>query len=222
MRTLRQRLLTTLIVWLAVVLAVFCAIVYLQVRQTLQGDIDQFVRDKAFILGHQINPRYPAGIFNDEKPWLSDRYAKFWQTFDADWKPLYKSKSLSEPIAPTAELKRQAATALGIVQHDAVAPDGARYRVATVRMEKDGKTICYAQVGVPLSERDRPLRQLIFWLAVCASVALLLAWAGLDYVIRQWGAPLAALSETARATGWPPSEWRRTAKSFATRKSASR
>lgn len=198
MKTLRQRLLTTLLVWLALVLAVFCAIVYLQVRQTLQGDIDQFVRDKAFILGHQVNPSYPAGIFNDDKPWRSDRYAGFWQTFNANWKQLYKSRNLVEPIPPTEEVKRLAANPLGIVHHDAVAPDGLRYRVATIKMERGGKFICYAQVGVPLSERDVPLRRLIFWLAGCAATALVLAGLGLNYLIRQWSAPLTALSDTAR------------------------
>lgn len=198
MRTLRQQLLTALLVWLALVLAVFCAIVYLQVRQTLQGDIDQFVRDKAFILGHQVNPAYPAGIFNDDKPWRSDRFDGFWQTFDADWKQLYKSKSLAEPIPPTEEMKRLTTPPLGVALQDVRAPDGKLYRVATIRMERNGKFICYAQVGVQLSERDRPLRQLAFTLAGCAVIALLLAGLGLDYVIRQWGAPLAALSETAR------------------------
>lgn len=198
MKTLRQRLLSTLLIWLSLVLVVFCAVVYLQVRQTLQGDIDQFVRDKAFLLGRQVNPSFPAGIFYDDKPWRSDRYDGFWQTFDADWKQLYKSKSLSEPIAPTENLKRLAAGPLGVVHHDAMASDGTRYRVATVRMEREGKFICYAQVGVPLSERDQPLRQLIFSLAGCAAVALVLGGLGLDYLIRQWGAPLAALSSAAR------------------------
>ena len=91
MKTLRQRLLITLLVWLALVLAVFGSVVYLQVRQTLEGDIDQFVRDKAFILGHQVNASFPAAIFYDEKPWRSDRFPGFWQTFDADWKQLYKT-----------------------------------------------------------------------------------------------------------------------------------
>ena len=198
MRTLHQRLLTTLLVWLALVLAVFGAVVYLQVRQTLQGDIVQFVRDKAFILGRQVNPNYPAGVFNDDKPWRSDRFIVFGQTFDANWKLLFKTTRLSEPIAPTEALKRFAAGPLGVVHHDAVGPDGARYRMATVRMEREGKFICFAQVGVLLSERDRPLRQLLFLLGGCAAVALLVAGVGLDYMIRQWHAPLAALSDTAR------------------------
>ena len=198
MKTLRQRLLTTLLVWLALVLAVFGAVVYLQVRQTLEGDIDQFVRDKAFILGHQVNPAFPAGIFSDDKPWRSDRYDGFWQTFDIEWTQLYRSRSLSAPIPPTEEVKRLAANPLGIVHHDAVAPDGLRYRVATVRIERQGKFICYAQVGVSLRERDVPLRRLFFLLAGCAAAALLLAGVGLDYLIRQWGLPLAALSDTAR------------------------
>ena len=49
-----------------------------------------------------------------------------------------------------------------------------------------------------LSERDATLRRLAFWLAICSVAALLLAWPGLDYLIRQWCAPLAAFSETAR------------------------
>lgn len=198
MRTLRQRLLPTLLTWLALVLALFSTVVFLQVRQALRGDVDQFVRDKAFILGYQVNPWYVAGMFYDEKPWRSDRYTGFGQTFDTNWNLLYKSTRLSEPITPTDELKRFASHPLGVVHHDAVGPDGAHYRMATVRMERQGKTMFYAQVGVLTHERDAPLRQLILWLLGCSAAALLLAWLGLDYVIRQWGAPLAALSETAR------------------------
>ena len=198
MRTLRRRLLITLLVWLALVLGGFCVVAYLQVRRTLKGDVDQFVRDKAFILGYQVNPWYPAGMFYDEKPWRSDRYTGYGQTFDTNWNQIYKSARLSEPIAPTDELKRFASHPIGVVLHDAVGPDGARYRMATVRMERQGKAMFYAQVGVLIRERDRPLHQMIFSLAGCTVAALLLAWLGLDYVIRQWGAPLAALSDTAR------------------------
>ena len=198
MRTLRQRLLVTLLVWLALVLAVFCALVFLLVRQALRGDLDQFVRDKAFLFGYSVNPWYPAGMFYDDKPWRSDRYTGYGQTFDTNWNLLYKSTRLSEPITPTEELKRFASHPLGVVLHDAVGPDGVRYRMATVRMERQGKAVFYSQVGVLISERDAPLQQLVLWLAGCATVALLLAWAGLSYVIRQWGAPLAALSDTAR------------------------
>jgi heavy metal sensor kinase len=198
MRTLRQRLLTTLLVWLALVLAVFGVVVFLLVRQTIRGDVDQFVRDKAFLLGAQINPYFPAGLATDERPWRSDRYISFGQTFDANWNVLYLSKRLSEPIAPSEELKRLAAHPIGVVHHDAVGPDGARYRMATVRIDRQDKFVCYSQVGVLIRELDRPLRQLVIWLAGISITALLLAGLGLDYVIRQWGAPLAALSETAR------------------------
>ena len=198
MRTLRQRLLTTLLVWLALVLAVFGVVVFLLVRQTLLGDVDQFVRDKAFILGSQVNPAMPAAVGADERPWRGDRYTGFGQTFDPDWQVLYRSKRLSETIVPTAELKRLAAHPLGVVVHDAVGPDGARYRMATVRVERQGQLLCYSQVGVLMRDRDRPLRQLILWLASGGLVALLLAGLGLSYLIRQWNAPLAALSDTAR------------------------
>jgi heavy metal sensor kinase len=198
MGTLRQRLLSTLLVWLALVLAVFSAVVYWQVRQSLRGDVDQYVRDKAFILGYQVNPAYPAGILHNERPWTADRYYGFGQTFDTNWNVLYKSSRLVDPILPTEEVRRNAAHWLGVAYHDATGPGGERCRLATVKLERDGKFICFAQYGVFLSERDRPLRQLLLWLAGGSAAALLLAWAGLNYVIRQWAAPLAALSEMAR------------------------
>jgi heavy metal sensor kinase len=198
MSTLRQRLLVTLLAWLALVLAVFGVVVFLLVRQSLRGDVDQFVRDKAFLLGAQVNPAYPAGLFTDERPWRSDRYVTYGQTFDADWNLLFQSTRLAAPIEPTAELKQLASHPLGVVLHDATGPDGARYRMATVRIERQGTFVCYSQVGVLLRDRDRPLRQLVWWLATCGATALVLAGFGLDYLIRQWGAPLAVLSDTAR------------------------
>lgn len=198
MRTLRQRLLITLLGWLTLVLAVFCVVVLLLARQSVQGDVDQFVRDKAFLLGQQVNPAYPAGIFYDEKPWRSDRYFAFGQTFDTNWNLLYKSTRLTEPILPTEDVKRYMTHPLGVMLHDVTGPDGTKYRMATVRMERRGRFICYAQHAVRLSERDAPLYRLVFWLAGCSVAALLLAWLGIDYLIRQWISPLAALSETAR------------------------
>ncbi len=198
MSTLRQRLLTTLLTWLGLVLAVFGVVVFLLVRQTLLGDVDQFVRDKAFILGSQVNPTAPSSVAADERPWRGDRYTGFGQTFDAGWNVLYKSARLAQPILPTEEVKRLASHPLGVLVHDATGPDGARYRMATVRIEQQKKFVCYSQVGILIRDRDRPLRQLIFWLAGGSAAALLLAALGLNFLIRQWNAPLAALSETAR------------------------
>jgi heavy metal sensor kinase len=198
MSTLRQRLLTTLLVWVALVLALFSVVVFLLVRQSLRGDVDQFVRDKAYLFGAQVNSANPAWVSSDERPWRSDRYTGFGQILDTNWNVIFKSQRLAEPIAPSAQLKILASHPLGVVHHDAVGPDGARYRMATVRIERQGKFICYSQVGVLIRDRDRPLRQLIFWLTGAAIVALVLAGVGLNYLIQQWGAPLAALSETAR------------------------
>lgn len=199
MRTLRQRLLTMMLAWLAVVLALFCAMIYLLVRQSLRGDIDQYVRDKAFILGYQVNPWYPAGMLRNDRPWVADRYFGFGQTFDTNWNVLYKSARLTKPILPSEEVRRYATHWLGVVHHDAIGPNGEPCRLATVKLEREGKFICYAQYGVSWSEQDKPLGRLFLWLAGCAVAAFLLAWLGLDHVIRQWGVPLAALSGAARA-----------------------
>ncbi len=198
MRTLRQRLLVTLMGWLTLVLAVLCVVLFLLARQSVQGDVDQFVRDKAFLLGQQVNPAYPSAIFYDEKPWRSDRYFAFGQTFDANWNLLYKSTRLAEPILPTEEVKRYMTHPLGTMLHDATGPDGTQYRMATVRIERKGKFVCYSQHAVRFSERDAPLHRLALWLAGCSAAALLLAWLGINFIIRQWISPLAALSETAR------------------------
>ena len=198
MRTLRQRLLTILLSWLAVVLVVFGAVVFFLARQNLQADIDQFVRDKAYLLGYQANPWRPGGLLFDDRAWRSDRFTPFGQTFDTNWNVLYVSARLAAPIQPNEEVKRFASHPVGVVLHEAVGPDGTRYRVATVRIERDGRFVYYAQAGVLASEAERPLRHLLLWLAGCGAAALLLAWLGLDYVIRQWSAPLAALNETAR------------------------
>ena len=198
MTTLRQRLLVTLLIWLAAVLAVFGAVVFLLARQSLRGDVDQFVRDKAFLMGAQVNPFFTKGLATDEKPWRSDRYISYGQTFDLDWNLLYKSARLSQPIVPTEEMRRLASHPMGVLVHDAEGPDGARYRMATVRIEREGKFVCYSQVGILIRDRDRPLRQLIFWLTGCGTVALLVGGLGMNYVIRQWSAPLTALSESAR------------------------
>jgi heavy metal sensor kinase len=198
MSTLRQRLLTTLLVWMALVLALFSVVVFLLVRQTVRGDVDQFVRDKAYLFGAQVNSTNPAWVSDDEKPWRSDRYTGFGQIFDTNWNVTFRSRRLSESIMPSTELRVLAGHPIGVVHHDAVGPDGAHYRMATVRIERNGKFVCYSQVGVLIRDRDRPLRQLIFWLAVAAAVALVLAGIGLNYLIQQWGAPLAALSDTAR------------------------
>lgn len=198
MRTLRQRLLVVLLCWLALVLATFSGAVFLLVRQDFHGDLDQFLRDKAFLLGYQVNPNNRFAVGGDDRVWRSDRYLSFGQTYDVDWNILYKSARLAEPIPPTDELKRLASHSLGLVVHDAVGKDGTRYRMATVRFERQGKFVCYSQIAVKLAERDAPLQALLGWLIGGSCTALVLGGIGIDYVIRQWSAPLAAMVETAR------------------------
>jgi heavy metal sensor kinase len=198
MKTLRQRLVATLLCWLTLVLATFSVLVFLLVRQSLRGDLDQFLRDKAFLLGSQVNPNARTAVGGDDRVWRSDRYLSFGQTHDSDWNILYKSARLAEPIPPTEELKRLASHALGVVLHDATGTDGTAYRMATIRIERQGKFLCYSQMAVKRADRDRPLRALILWLAGGAVAALALAGVGLNHLIRQWGAPLDAMGQTAR------------------------
>jgi len=196
--TLQSRLLLVLLSLLAVVLAVFCTVVYLLVRQNLQTDIDQFVLDKALLLGHAVNPVNPAWIRFEERAWRSPRFTPVGQTFDTNWQPVFVSQRLPAPILPSEQVKREAAHPSGIVHHDAVAPDGRRYRMATVTVNREGKFLCYAQIGVPLEGRDRPLRLLVGWLVSGSLITWIGAWVAAGYLVQQWRAPLAMLGETAR------------------------
>ena len=197
MRSLRQRLLWTLLTWLALVLTVFSVAVFLVVRDWLRGDLDQLLRDKAFLLGSQVNPGNRTAVGGDDRVWRSDRYLTFGQTHDNDWSLLYKSVRLAEPIPISDEVKRVARHAIGMAAHDAVGTDGTRYRMATVRIDRFGKFLCYAQIAVKIEERDAPLKVLLLWLTGGSIGALVVAGLGLAYLIQQWGAPLAALSDSA-------------------------
>jgi len=198
MKSLRTRLLVLLLSLLGVVLAVFCTVVYLLVRATLQGDIDQFVLDKALLLGREVNPINPAWVRFEERDWRARRFTPVGQIFDAEWRPLFVSKRLSAPIPPTEQLKREATHPLGVVHHDAIAPDGERYRMATITERRDGKFLCYAQIGVSLNERDRDLRRLLAWLIGGSVFTWVGALVASGYLLQQWRMPLAMLGETAR------------------------
>lgn len=197
MRSHRQRLLWTLISWLALVLAAFCLMVFLLVRESLLGDMDQFLRDKAFLLGSQVNPNKPTAVGGDDRVWRSDRHLTFGQTYDTNWTLLYKSARLAEPIPPTDEVKRLLNHSLGMAVHNAVGVDGIEYRMASVRIAPFGKFVCFAQIAVKLEERDAPLRPLVLWLGAGFLTALVVGGLGLAHLVKEWNAPLATLSEVA-------------------------
>lgn len=198
MRTRRQRLFIGLLSWLALVLASFSGAVFLLVRQDLLTDLDQFLRDKAFLLGYQVNPNLRTAVGGDDRVWRSDHYLTFGQTHDANWNLLYKSVRLAEPIPVTDEIKRIAKHSFGVVVHDVAGHDGTPYRMATVRSEHQGKFICYSQIAVKIAERDAPLKTLLAWLTGGSFVALIVGGIGIDHLLRHWAAPLVALANAAR------------------------
>lgn len=198
MKSSRPWLQTVILVWIGMVLAASGLVVYLLARQTVLGDADQFVRDKAFLLGTQVNPNMPTAVGGDDRVWRTDRFLSFGQTHDAEWKILYKSARLEKPIPPTEELKRLASHSLGVVLHDATGTDGALYRMATIRVERLGRFVCYAQVAIFQRDRDRPLRQLAAWLAGGVLLGLAGAGVGTRFLVGQWNMALTSLSSAAR------------------------
>lgn len=197
-KTARARLLWGLVALLAVALALGCPLVYVLARDQLRSTADQFVADKARILARAVNPANIAYVRFDERDWRADRFVPFAQTFDLDWNPRFVSSRLNAPILPTAEVQRFAAHPLGLLVHDAVGPEGERYRMATLSIERAGEVLGYAQVGVRQVERDLPLRRLAASLLGGSLVTLALALAGIWLTLRQWELPMATMAETAR------------------------
>lgn len=197
-KTARARLLWGLVALLAVALALGCPLVYVLARDQLRGTADQFVADKARILARAVNPENIAYVRFDERDWRADRFVPFAQTFDLDWNPRFVSSRLDAPILPTEEVQRFAAHPLGLLVHDAVGPEGERYRMATLSIERAGEVLGYAQVGVRQAERDAPLRRLAASLLGGSLVTLALALAGIWLTLRQWELPMATMAETAR------------------------
>lgn len=197
-KTARARLLWGLLALLAVGIALISVLAYTLARDQIRGTVDQFVADKARILARAVNPQNIAYVRFDERDWRADRFVPFAQTFDLDWQPRFVSSRLRAPILPTEETRRFAAHPLGMLLHDAVGPEGERYRMATLQIERAGEVLGYAQVGVRHAEQDAPLRRLAASLLGGSLATLVLALAGLRLILRQWQFPLSTIVETAR------------------------
>lgn len=196
--TLRRRFQLGILALVAVTLAVPSILLYLLARQEVRGDVDQFVSDKARILAERANPSVPGSVVFQERDWAGDRFIPHGQTFDTDWNIGFVSRRLAAPIPADEAVRREAAHPLGRVLHDAVAPDGTRYRMATVSILRDQEIRGYAQIGVRESERDAPLRRLLATLVAGNLLALGLAWLGLRFLDEHWRLALASLGDTAR------------------------
>ncbi len=196
--TLRRRFQFGILALVAVTLAVPSCLLYLLAQQEVRGDVDQFVSDKARILAERTNPFAPEAVTFQERDWAGDRFIPHGQTFDRDWNVRFVSKRLPAPIPADETVRREAAHPLGRVLHDAVAPDGTRYRMATVSILRDQEVHGYAQIGVRESERDAPLRRLLATLVAGNFLAIGLAWMGLRFLNEHWRLALSSLGDTAR------------------------
>jgi signal transduction histidine kinase len=200
-RSLRLRTVVQLLALLTLMLAAFCWVMFLVIRDRVDADVDQLVYDKAIISGLSLNSINPAWVKNDPRNWDSRRYAIFGQTFDTNWNVLYRSPRMPSPIDPTERVRREMRHAQGWLIETVEAGNGDHFRVATVaaRLEVDKPTHGYAQVGVSLRERDREIWRFVSWM-IGGSV-LVLAAGGLAAVHlgAQWSAPLGVMGQAAES-----------------------
>lgn len=200
-RSLRLRTVIQLLALLALMLAAFCWVMFLVIRDRVDAEVDQLIYDKAIIFGLSINSINPSWVKNDPRNWDSRRYAIVGQTFDTNWNVLYRSPKLASPIEPTERVRREILHAQGWLIETVEARGGELFRVATVaaRLNVSNPTHGYAQVGVSLRERDREIWRFVSWMI--AGSVLVLAAGGLAAVHlgAQWSAPLGVMGQAAES-----------------------
>lgn len=200
-RSLRVRTVVQLLALLALTLVAFCWAMHMVIDERVEAEVDQLVVDKAIILARIMNPANPAWMNHDPRDWESRRYRIIGQTFDLDWNVLYRSPKLNSPVEPTARVRREIHHTQGIVLEDAVAQDGERFRVATVaaRPNVNQPAFAYAQMLVPLRDRDREIWRFMRWMIGGCLVVLAGGSLGAMHLAGQWFAPLHVMGHTAES-----------------------
>lgn len=201
LRSLRARMVAQLMAMLLLALVAFCWAMFLVIRDRVSAEVDQLVMDKCIILSLTINPANPAALSNEPRNWQSGRYRIMAQTFALNWSILYRSAKMESMIEPTERVKREIQHAQGWLIEDVTASNGSVYRVATVtaRANMNQPAYGYAQMAIPIADRDREIWRFVGW--ILAGSAMVLAAGGLVslHLAGQWFAPLDMMGHAAES-----------------------
>ena len=205
MKSFRTRLLLSLSLLTAVILAAFALLVHITAGDLVRVDIDRLVQDRALVLSKATFAGNPA-----LQPWMesvleTDRQKLFVQLFDAQGKPLAKSPNLAEYLPLSASAMRAVETTTTAYTETLQRADGEAVRVATVPITyyRDGRSQLtgFAQAGVLLREREANLQKLHFWLIIGVVAGTFVVLIVAYLLLNQWLRTIAAASESAHRIG---------------------
>jgi heavy metal sensor kinase len=195
MRSFRSKLVAAVTAVMAMVLLTLGAMTYSLTSESLRGDIDLLIRDKAFQLSRAGDAASEfRGTFVTEAQMEAGNRQVLAQFHNIDGEPRYKSARLPEPLPLTS-------TARTAVEHRSRwfvetvrLSDGTPIRVATVGITqyrpdtRDHVVIGYAQAGVTFADVNQRLNHLLRWLIAGAAMGLaaggLLTWFMSGYWLR--------------------------------------
>jgi two-component system OmpR family sensor kinase len=200
-RSLRLRTVIQLLALLTLMLAAFCWVMFLVIRDRVDSEVDQLVFDKAIISGLSLNSINPAWVKNDPRNWDSRRYGILGQTFDTNWTVLYRSPRMASPIEPTERARREMRHAQGWLIETVEAANGEPFRVATVaaRLDVSKPTHGYSQVAVSMKDRDREIRRFVSWMIGGSMLVLAAGGLAAVHLGAQWSAPLGVMGQAAES-----------------------
>ncbi|MBL9133007.1 MAG: HAMP domain-containing protein [Verrucomicrobiaceae bacterium] len=199
MKSLRARLLISFTALLAAALTVFGVIVWLVAREAMSRDVDDFLRDKAMLLGRLMPPtRLAIEPWMEQDLQLQESHVVV-QLFAADGSLGGKSSNLRFDL-PLTEHARRSEHPGGGVELETLLLQGREWRVAThPRRDRWGEPIVmYAQAAVPLDALRSREHRLLVWLAVSGTAMLIVGALAAGFLSRQWLRSVSSLEEAAR------------------------
>jgi heavy metal sensor kinase len=195
--SLRLRLTLWYLVLLAVILAAFCAGVYMVMRGQLYHNLDDSVENRANILLGVI-------LFDDNRPTLTgtvfsqdpDADESFVRVFDESGRVTFENRAFEgDPPIDSGALERALA---GKDSTRTVDVEDTPLRLRTFPVERDGEVLGVLEVGQPEDDVRETLRVLLLILAVAYPVTLGGASLGGLFLASRALSPIDSLTRLAR------------------------
>jgi heavy metal sensor kinase len=197
LRSVRLRLTLWYVVLLAVILAAFCAGVYMVMRAQLYHNLDDSIENRSNILLGVI-------LFDDERPTLTgtvfsqdpDADESFVRVFDASGRVTFENRAFEgEADIDSGALERALA---GRTSTRTVDVDDKPLRLRAFPIERESVTSGVLEVGQPEDDVRETLRALLLILAVAYPVTLVGASLGGLFLASRALAPIDSLTRLAR------------------------
>jgi len=197
LRSVRLRLTLWYVVLLAVILAAFCAGVYMLMREQLYHNLDDSIESRSNILLGVI-------LFDDQRPTLTgtvfsqdpDANESFVRVFDESGRVTFENRAF-EGEAPVDSLALEHALA-GKSNTRTVDVDDTPLRLRTFPVEREGEIRGVLEVGQPEDDVRETLRALLLILAVAYPVTLAGASLGGLFLASKALSPIDSLTQLAR------------------------